>query len=150
MYDVTSVLLNTEEILPPTSSEYRLIMSVYKELTQPMPTTATGLETKLSALDVSRPMLCSLYSLLSIERSKCSRSYHSSYDREATKLVKLGRPSAGAIEQEIHSKDAELFSMRFKLEMYETLQSLVNSLIRCLDQTRSTCIESWRDARRTD
>lgn len=130
------------------TEEYKVLDEIYSIITQPLPQTAAESYSRLSVLESYRIQLCSMIFMVSTLKNQEQQEYRYKYEPEFYKGDLRGRTSQAVIEAEIHSKSPELFSLRGSIEAYDRVLSLINSYIRCIDNTRMAVLECWKDAKR--
>lgn len=130
------------------SEEFKIISEVYNILSSRLPSTAAEAYSRVSSLESYRAQISTMIYVISMLRDDINREYRKLYEKEFTKLSLLNRPSQAAIDAEIHSKSTEAFMLRDKLESYDRILQLLNSYIRCIDSSKSSAVEAWRDSRR--
>lgn len=136
-----------QDLFPEGTEEYRGLLSITRLLNSSAPSTLAESQIRVSALDSARADLCNLIYYVSIRITKVAKEYSILYNKEFVKYTNLGRPNQTAVDCEVLSRNSSILDLKYKIESYESIRSLLQQYIRSIDQSRSTCIQLWNDNR---
>lgn len=139
-----------DNIFSEDTHEYEIIKEAHDIITNNAPTISSEMKTQMILIDRCRTELSTLYFMLNRSIAKLEESYRSTYDKQYTRLVKLGRPSGAAIEAELRSSLPDYVVASEKINTLNSVKDLVSSYMRCLDSRKQTITEIFRDSRRID
>lgn len=146
--------MNFEEIIgdvfSTNSEEFQIIKDTYDLIGMSAPTIAAEFKTHMILLDKYKISLSTMYYMLSRNISEKKEAFSATYNSSYVRLVKLGRPSAAAIEAEIKAGNPAYSGMTHEIEKLQQVKDLINDYLRCIDSCKQTAIEFLRDSRRID
>ena len=146
--------MNFKEILDGVfdegSEEFDIIKTTYELIGMSAPSISAEFKTHMILLDKCKINLSTMYYMISRNISKKKEVFSDTYNSTYTRLVKLGRPSAAAIEAEIKASNPAYSGLMIEVEKLEQVKDLIASYLRCIDSCKQTITELLRDSRRID
>ena len=139
-----------EGVFSEDSEELETLQMTYDLVGKSAPSIVAEYKTNMILLDKCKIKLSTMYYMLSRNISKKRETFNDTYNATYTRLVKVGRPSAAAIEAEIKSTNPMYAGISIEIERLEQVKELINLYLRCIDSCKQTATELLRDSRRID
>jgi len=143
------VLADVKEKTGITEYEVSIILKVLDKIKEPLPSTLSGAQNKVSAMDAMRPTLLNLIYYINNLCIKAEKSYYSRYSNEYRRINKTSntRVTKDSVTAEILAKD-DIAELKEKWDYLEQVKWLLVGYQKSFDQARLSTIERWHDNRR--
>ncbi len=138
------VLQDIKDLANFTDHEVGILKEVIQKIEEPLPSTLSGSQNKVSTIDALKPKLINLQYNVGRALIKAKGIYDSQYSTMYTKLVKMGRPTTKSIECEILAKP-DMLEAKEQIEALEQVQNLLYSYGKALDNSRYANLKKWDD-----
>lgn len=146
MYNIEIFADSLDKVLKEGSADYELVVQSYNTLCSSAPVTNNSAQSRVGILDSLRVQLVALHFMINAKINRLNTDYGSKYYPIYQRWSISGtKRSHAEIEAQIFKDNVNLMIMKYDIDDYYNVSSFIQSLIKSLDQSRSTAMDVWRD-----